>query len=72
MVYPPPPPAQGLADELCERRVVHRITLRGRSPVNHRGESFSLTHTTAPSQGGLFEAVFDDSDSRSTKQEAAQ
>ena len=52
---------KGLADELCERRVVHRITLRGRSPVNHRGESFSLTHTSAPAQGGLFEAVFDDS-----------
>ena len=50
---------KGLADELTERRAVHRVTVRGVSPQNHRGESFSLTHKTKAAQGGLFEGVLD-------------
>lgn len=51
---------KGLADDLGERRVVHRVTLRGASPVNHRGQNFSLTHKTQAAAGGLWGDVFDD------------
>ena len=50
---------KGLADELKERRAVHRVTVRGHSPFNHRGQSFSLTHKTKEAKGGLFEGVMD-------------
>ena len=50
---------KGLADELKERRAVHRVTVRGHSPFNHRGQSFSLTHKTKAAKGGLFEGVMD-------------
>ena len=33
--------------------------MRGHSPFNHRGQSFSLTHKTKAAKGGLFEGVMD-------------
>ena len=46
---------KGLADEVGERRVVQRVSIRGTAaPVNHRGESFALTHQVQASAAGLF------------------
>lgn len=46
---------KGVADECSERRVVQRVTVRGSSPMNHRGEQWSLTHKVKAAEAGLFE-----------------
>jgi alpha-ketoglutarate-dependent taurine dioxygenase len=38
---------KGIADDVSERRVVHRVSIRGTAPVNHRGETFSSTKVPA-------------------------
>jgi hypothetical protein len=38
---------KGIADEMSERRVVHRVSVRGSAPVNHRGQTFSSTQVRA-------------------------
>jgi len=45
---------KGLADDVGEARIVQRVSIRGSSPVNHRGEAFSLTHRRAAASAGLF------------------
>lgn len=45
---------KGLADDVSERRVMHRVSLRGSRPVNHRGESFSQANKINASSAGLF------------------
>jgi len=44
---------KGLADDVSERRVMHRVSLRGSRPHNHRGQTFSQSHVRA-SRAGLF------------------
>lgn len=51
---------KGMADELTQKRVVHRVSIRGSSPMNHRGVSYSLTHKSKAAQASLFEAVSTD------------
>ena len=46
---------KGLADDVSELRIVQRVSIRGSSPMNHRGEQFSLTHKVAAAQAGLFD-----------------
>jgi len=46
---------KGLADDCSERRVVQRVSIRGGAPVNHLGQSFSLTHRTVAEHAGIFE-----------------
>ena len=46
-----------LADDTSTCRKIHRCTVRGTAPVNHKGKSFSLTHTEPAAKGGLFEDV---------------
>eukprot|EP00316_Scyphosphaera_apsteinii_P024505 CAMPEP_0119309932 /NCGR_PEP_ID=MMETSP1333-20130426/17598_1 /TAXON_ID=418940 /ORGANISM="Scyphosphaera apsteinii, Strain RCC1455" /LENGTH=316 /DNA_ID=CAMNT_0007314017 /DNA_START=169 /DNA_END=1119 /DNA_ORIENTATION=+ len=45
---------KGLADDLSERRVVQRVSIRGGAPINHRGQSFSKTHKMEAASAGLF------------------
>jgi len=45
---------KGLADDVSERRVVQRVSIRGSAPVNHRGQAFSM-HRVAPVAAGLFD-----------------
>jgi taurine dioxygenase len=52
---------KGIADDVSERRVVHRVSVRGTAPINHRGETFSRTHVPA-SNAALFD--FEDQLSR--------
>jgi taurine dioxygenase len=46
---------KGVADEVCERRVVQRVSIRGTSPMNYNGTQFSLTHKIRAANAGLFE-----------------
>lgn len=46
---------KGIADEVSERRIVQRVSIRGSSPMNHRGEQFSLTHKVTAAEAGLFD-----------------
>ena len=46
---------KGIADEVHERRVVQRVSIRGTSPMNHKGIQYSLTHKVVAAQAGLFD-----------------
>ena len=46
---------KGIADDCSERRVVQRVSIRGSSPMNHRGVQYSLTHQIRAANAGLFE-----------------
>jgi len=46
---------KGLSDDVSELRIVQRVSIRGTSPRNHKGESFSLTHKTKAAAAGLFD-----------------
>ena len=46
---------KGLADDVSERRVVQRVSIRGTSPANYRGVQFSLTHKKKAAAAGLFD-----------------
>jgi len=46
---------KGLADDVGERRVVQRVSIRGTSPMNHNGLQFSLTHKVKAADAGLFD-----------------
>jgi len=46
---------KGLSDDVSELRIVQRVSIRGTSPMNHKGESFSLTHKIKAAAAGLFE-----------------
>ena len=45
---------KGVADDCSEKRVVQRVTIRGSSPLNHRGQQLSLTNQTGGRGRGLF------------------
>jgi taurine dioxygenase len=45
---------KGLSDDVSERRIVQRVSIRGASPKNHAGLQFSLTHKVASAEAGLF------------------
>jgi taurine dioxygenase len=45
---------KGISDDVSERRVVQRVSIRGSAPINHCGESFSLTHVVKASEAALF------------------
>ena len=55
---------KGLADDVSQRRVVHRVSIRGSAPVNHRGQAFSGTRVRA-ANAALFD--FDEHLDRSKK-----
>ena len=46
---------KGLSDDVSQRRVVQRISIRGTSPMNHLGVQYSLTHKIRAAKAGLFE-----------------
>ena len=46
---------QGIADEVHERRVVQRVSIRGDAPRNHAGQQFSMSHQVRAAGAGLFE-----------------
>jgi taurine dioxygenase len=46
---------KGIADEVHERRVVQRVSIRGDAPRNHAGQQFSMTHKVKAARAGLFE-----------------
>ena len=48
---------KGIADETNERRVVHRVSVRGTSPKNHRGLQLSLSTKVPAAKAGLFDAI---------------
>ena len=48
---------KGLADDVSEPRVVQRVSIRGTAPINHRGQSFSLTHKVKASAPSLFDWI---------------
>jgi taurine dioxygenase len=45
---------KGLSDDVSERRVVQRVSVRGTSPKNHAGQQFSLTNQVKSAEAGLF------------------
>jgi len=45
---------KGLADDVSQRRVMHRVSLRGSWPKNHRGVSFARDHKVTAAAAGLF------------------
>ena len=45
---------KGVADDCSEKRVVQRVTIRGGSPLNHRGQQLSLTNQIKAAGAGLF------------------
>mmetsp|Transcript_108361 Transcript_108361/g.258588 ORF Transcript_108361/g.258588 Transcript_108361/m.258588 type:complete len:410 (+) Transcript_108361:168-1397(+) len=45
---------KGVADDCSEKRVVQRVTIRGSSPLNHRGQQLSLTNQIKAAGAGLF------------------
>jgi len=46
---------KGIADEVDEPRIVQRVSIRGTAPINHLGQSFSLTHSVQASRPSLFD-----------------
>ena len=46
---------KGIADEVHERRVVQRVSIRGDAPRNHLGQQFSLSHKVEAAAAGLFD-----------------
>ena len=45
---------KGLSDDVSERRVVQRVSIRGAAPKNHLGQQFSLTNQVKSAEAGLF------------------
>jgi len=45
---------KGIADDVAQRRVMHRVSLRGSRPYNHNKVSFSQDHKAKPAAAGLF------------------
>lgn len=46
---------KGIADEVFARRVVQRVTVRGTSPMDHRGQQYSISCKRPAARAGLFE-----------------
>lgn len=46
---------KGVADECSQRRVVQRVSIRGTSPMNCRGEQFSIKYKASPAPPNVFD-----------------